>query len=399
PAHHRHRRGRRAEPHPVHGPHVHALGADVRRQLPEPELRRPHLRRDPPARARRAAAAARGHDRAHDRGARGGEPGGVGVDRGVLGVGRAQPARLAGPRGQHDAPARAVRAVREEGAAHADPRPVEPLAGRADLHRRRVGHRAARRVQRGHRALRGRGPGRGHGRRDRADAHGLRAGHSDRRYHREAPLERSVAAPSRRLRLRAPAVRYDPEPERQHGTPAKTGVLLVNLGTPEAPTAAAVRRYLAEFLWDPRVVEIPRALWWPILHGVVLRLRPRASARRYASIWTPEGSPLKVHAEKQAGLLRGHLAPRLRSPLAVETAMRYGTPAIGEALRRLKRDGCDRILVVPLYPQYAASSTASVFDEVAAFVRRARHVPGLRLVRGFHDHPGYIGALAARVRE
>ncbi|HZR67699.1 MAG TPA: ferrochelatase [Burkholderiales bacterium] len=194
-------------------------------------------------------------------------------------------------------------------------------------------------------------------------------------------------------------MRYDPEPERQHGTPAKTGVLLVNLGTPEAPTAAAVRRYLAEFLWDPRVVEIPRALWWPILHGVVLRLRPRASARRYASIWTPEGSPLKVHAEKQAGLLRGHLAPRLRSPLAVETAMRYGAPAIGEALRRLKRDGCDRMLVVPLYPQYAASSTASVFDEVAAFVRRARHVPGLRLVRGFHDHPGYIGALAARVRE
>lgn len=179
----------------------------------------------------------------------------------------------------------------------------------------------------------------------------------------------------------------------------KTGVLLVSLGTPDAPTAAAVRRYLAEFLWDPRVVEIPRPLWWMVLHGVVLRLRPRASARRYASIWTPEGSPLRVHTEKQARLLRGHVAGLARAPLVVDWAARYGEPAVAHALERLQREGCGRILVVPLYPQYAASTTASVFDAVGAFVRRVRDVPALRLVRGFHDHPGYIGALAARVRE
>jgi ferrochelatase len=194
-------------------------------------------------------------------------------------------------------------------------------------------------------------------------------------------------------------VRYAPEPRHEQGTAAKTGVLLVSLGTPEAPTAPAVRRYLAEFLWDPRIVEIPRPAWWLILHGVVLRLRPRASARRYASIWTPEGSPLKVHTERQARLLRGHLAPRARAPLAVDTAARYGEPGVARVLERMKREGCDRILVVPLYPQYAASTTASVFDAVAAFVRRARVVPALRLVRSFHDHPEYIGALAARVRD
>ena len=179
----------------------------------------------------------------------------------------------------------------------------------------------------------------------------------------------------------------------------KTGILLVALGTPEAPTASAVRRYLAEFLSDPRVIEIPRFAWWPILHGVVLRVRPRASARRYATIWTPEGSPLRVHSEKQARLLRGEVAGRTRSALAVEMAMRYGAPPVAAALERLAREGCDRVLVVPLYPQYAASTTASVFDAVAASLRRARNVPAVRTVRSFHDHPQYIAALAARVRE
>jgi protoporphyrin/coproporphyrin ferrochelatase len=194
-------------------------------------------------------------------------------------------------------------------------------------------------------------------------------------------------------------VRYDPEPPHEHGRVPRTGILLVSLGTPDAPNAPAVRRYLAEFLSDPRVVEIPRPVWWLLLHGVVLRLRPRESARRYARIWTPEGSPLKVHAESQARLLRAYLAPRLRAPLAVETAMRYGTPSIRGALDRLKREGCDRVLVLPLYPQYAASTTASVFDEVAVFARRTRNVPALRMVRSFHDHPEYIGALAGVVRE
>jgi protoporphyrin/coproporphyrin ferrochelatase len=194
-------------------------------------------------------------------------------------------------------------------------------------------------------------------------------------------------------------VRYDPEPPHEHGRVPKTGILLVSLGTPEAPTAAAVRRYLAQFLWDPRVVEIPRVVWWPVLHGAVLRLRPRESARRYARIWTPEGSPLKLHAERQARLLRGYLGLRVRAPLAVEVAMRYGEPAIGHVLARLKDEECDRVLVLPLYPQYSASTTASAFDEVAAFLRRVRNAPAVRMVRHFHDHPEYIAALAGVVRE
>jgi protoporphyrin/coproporphyrin ferrochelatase len=194
-------------------------------------------------------------------------------------------------------------------------------------------------------------------------------------------------------------VRYDPEPTHEHGRVAKTGILLVSLGTPEAPTASAVRRYLAEFLWDPRIVEIPRFAWWPLLHGVVLRLRPKQSARRYARVWTQEGSPLKVHAERQTRLLRRYLEQRVRAPLVVESAMRYGEPSIRAALERLKRDGCGRILVLPLYPQYAASTTASVFDAVSAVLRRTRNVPAVRMVRNFHDHPEYIGALAALVRE
>jgi protoporphyrin/coproporphyrin ferrochelatase len=132
---------------------------------------------------------------------------------------------------------------------------------------------------------------------------------------------------------------------------------------------------------------------------VVLRLRPRQSARRYARVWTPEGSPLKVHAERQARLLRRYLESRVRAPLVLEAAMRYGEPSVATGLDRLKRAGCDRVLVLPLYPQYAASTTASVFDEVATFLRRTRNAPAVRMVRSFHDHPEYIGALAARIRE
>ncbi len=192
--------------------------------------------------------------------------------------------------------------------------------------------------------------------------------------------------------------RYQTEPAYAHGSTEKTAVLLVNLGTPEAPTAAALRRYLDEFLWDPRVVEIPRPLWWLILKGVILNLRPRKSAAKYASIWTPQGSPLKVHTERQAKLLRGALVEGKQN-LAVAWAMRYGQPSIGATLDRLKAEGCTRILVVPLYPQYAASTTASVMDEVGAWLQRTRNLPELRYVRDYHDRPGYIAALAASVRE
>ena len=191
------------------------------------------------------------------------------------------------------------------------------------------------------------------------------------------------------------ADRFRPEPAFDHGSAPCDGILLVNLGTPAAPTASAVRRYLSEFLSDPRVVEIPRALWLPILYGVILLVRPARSARKYAEIWTAEGSPLAVHTARQAALLR----PALESsaPL-VEHAMRYGEPDIGGALDRLRAAGCDRILVVPLYPQYAASTTASTLDAVCGWLAKARNTPEVRFVKHFHDHPAYVAALAALLR-
>ena len=149
---------------------------------------------------------------------------------------------------------------------------------------------------------------------------------------------------------------YLPEPPYAHGSPSRPGVLLVNLGTPDEPTPAAVRRYLAEFLWDPRVVEIPRAAWWLILR-IILLTRPAKSAAKYAAIWTKDGSPLRVHLGRQVQLLRGYLGERLKTPLAVAGACRYGNPSVAAGLAELRGKGCDRILVIPLYPQYAASTT------------------------------------------
>ncbi|MFO1221323.1 MAG: ferrochelatase [Burkholderiaceae bacterium] len=190
---------------------------------------------------------------------------------------------------------------------------------------------------------------------------------------------------------------YAQEPPHTHGVPERTAVLLVNLGTPDAPTASAVRRYLAEFLCDPRVVEIPRLAWWPILHGIVLRVRPAKSAAKYASIWTPEGSPLLAWTRKQAALLSERLQ-HAGHAVIVREAMRYGEPSIGSALDALRADGVTRVLVLPLYPQYAAATTGSTIDAVAAWLRRARRVPELRTVMQYHDDAGYIQALAASVR-
>ncbi len=188
------------------------------------------------------------------------------------------------------------------------------------------------------------------------------------------------------------------EPAHAHGIAPGTAIILCNLGTPEAPTPSAVRRYLAEFLSDPRVVEIPRIVWLPILHGIVLRVRPARSARKYASIWMPEGSPLRVWTDKQAQLLAGYLGQRGRR-VAVRAAMRYGEPSIAGTLDAVKAAGAERVLILPLYPQYAASTTASIGDEVATWLRRTRNVPELRFVKHYHDDDGYVGALAARVRE
>ena len=175
-------------------------------------------------------------------------------------------------------------------------------------------------------------------------------------------------------------------------------ILLVNLGTPDEPTPQALRRYLKQFLWDPRVVEIPRAIWWLILNLIILNTRPARSAKKYASIWMKEGSPLRVHTERQAKLLKGLLG-ETGNPLPVEYAMRYGQPSIASVLDKLQANGAKHVTVVPMYPQYAAASTASVEDAVSAWMASARNNPKLSVVRHFPDHPGYIAALVASVRE
>lgn len=190
-------------------------------------------------------------------------------------------------------------------------------------------------------------------------------------------------------------MRFATEPQ-PRPTADRTAVVLVNLGTPDAPTAPALRRYLAEFLADPRVVEIPRLLWWPILHGVILRVRPAKSARKYASIWMPEGSPLLVWSEKQAKLLQGYLGERGHA-VPVRHAMRYGKPSVASVLDALKAEGATRILLLPLYPQYSGTTTASAWDAVGAWAARVRSLPELRFVNRYHDDPAYIEALAQRV--
>ena len=193
-------------------------------------------------------------------------------------------------------------------------------------------------------------------------------------------------------------MRFAPEPAHLHGKAAHTAILLCNLGTPEAPTAPALRRYLAEFLSDRRVVEIPRALWKPILHGIILRTRPAKSAAKYAGIWTPEGSPLQTWTAKQARMLSGYLGERGHHVI-VRHAMRYGQPSIATVLDEVKAEGASRVLILPAYPQYSGATTASVIDAVCAWTRKIRNLPELRFVNRYHDDPGYIAALAKRVTD
>lgn len=186
--------------------------------------------------------------------------------------------------------------------------------------------------------------------------------------------------------------------EFSHRTAPLTAVLLVQLGTPDTPERGAVRRYLKEFLSDRRVVEIPQLLWWPLLNGVILNTRPAQSASRYKAIWTDEGSPLAVHSARQARLLKGYLGQR-GFDVDVVLAMRYGNPSFATVMGELRERHLARLLVLPLYPQYAASTTATAFDALAGEFARWRNLPELRFVRGFHDHPGYIESLAALVRK
>jgi ferrochelatase len=197
-------------------------------------------------------------------------------------------------------------------------------------------------------------------------------------------------------------MKYFGQPGFAHGEIPAVGVVVANLGTPDAPEPAALRRYLREFLLDPRVIELPRAAWWIALHLFVLTTRPRKSAALYRKVWTPEGSPLLVITRRQAAALAAELSSRTPAgswpPIHVAAGMRYGNPAIGAALRDLAARGCRRILVLPLYAQYAAVTTGSTFDAVAAELSRWRWVPELRTIHSFHDEPAYVAALAASVR-
>lgn len=177
------------------------------------------------------------------------------------------------------------------------------------------------------------------------------------------------------------------------------GILLVNLGTPDAPTTPAVRRYLAEFLSDPRIVAIPRFLWMIILHGIVLRVRPKRSAQAYRSIWTDEGSPLLVISQRQATALEAELKPRLGGSVSFALGMRYGNPSIPSALEQLRLRNVQRLLVLPLYPQYSATTTASIFDAVTSELQRWRRIPEIRFIHRYHDQPAYIAALSESIRE
>jgi protoporphyrin/coproporphyrin ferrochelatase len=183
----------------------------------------------------------------------------------------------------------------------------------------------------------------------------------------------------------------------EHGSRGTLGALLVNLGTPEAPTPPAIRRFLAQFLWDPRVVEAPRWLWWLALHGVILRFRPSKSAHAYRQIWTPAGSPLLLHSRALVDGVRSALNSRL--PAIVVLGMSYGSPSIPSALERLRNAGVRRLIVLPLYPQYSSTTSASVFDRVTSELQRWRWVPELRFIGNYHDDPAYIEAVSASIRE
>ncbi len=192
---------------------------------------------------------------------------------------------------------------------------------------------------------------------------------------------------------------FSVEPDFDHGEIPAVGVLLVNLGTPEAPTAPALRRYLKQFLWDPRVIELPRSLWWLILNLFILPRRPRASAELYANIWTEDGSPLLVIARRLATAVAERLQEHSGTPLHVVLGMTYGEPSVPRALAELKQKGCRRLLILPLFSHYSSSSTGATFDAVMKELTTWRWVPEVRTIHQFHDEPALIQALAGAIRE
>ncbi len=194
------------------------------------------------------------------------------------------------------------------------------------------------------------------------------------------------------------SMEYQGQPEFAHDAPLRAGVLITNLGTPDAPETKAVRRYLAEFLSDPRVVERPRWLWLPVLYGIILNLRPRRSAEAYAKIWSDEGSPLLAISRRLTKAIADALEQKTGAPVPVALGMRYGNPSIESALGYLRDHGANRIVALPLYPQFSATTTGSTFDAIAKVLERWRWVPHLRFIADYHDDPGYIDALASSIR-
>jgi len=192
---------------------------------------------------------------------------------------------------------------------------------------------------------------------------------------------------------------YQSIPEFEHGQSESIGILLVNLGTPEESTSRAVRRFLKQFLSDPRVIEYPRWLWWLILNGIILRIRPSRSAAAYKKIWADKGSPLMLFSKAIAEGMQKELDTRQPDSLNVELAMNYGDPSVAAAIDRLIARGARRLLVLPMYPQYSGTTTASVFDAVARKLNRLRWIPETRFINQYHEEPGYIAALAASIRE
>ena len=183
-----------------------------------------------------------------------------------------------------------------------------------------------------------------------------------------------------------------------HGSGLKTGILLTNLGTPDEPTPSSLRTYLKQFLSDGRVIETPKAIWWFILNGIVLRTRPAKSAKAYQSVWTDDGSPLLLYTQKQKNLIKQQLEKKYPN-LIFDIGMRYGNPSIAEGLNNLRNQNCDRIIVLPLYPQYCAATTGSTFDAVALELQQWRWVPSLRFIGSYYDQPLYIQALKNSIEE
>jgi len=214
----------------------------------------------------------------------------------------------------------------------------------------------------------------------------------------EGPIKAAPMASKQRERDAATTMSDFRSPAPPPADAPPCGVLLVNLGTPEAPTAAALKPYLAQFLSDPRVVELPRWRWWPILHGIILNTRPAKSAALYQAVWGEDGSPLLAISRRQSQALAQALGRQTGATIPVVLGMRYGAPSIAQGLQALDAMGCERILIVPMFPQYSAATTGSAFDAVMAELTTWRRMPELRWIRDYHDDPHHVATLAAHIQ-